>query len=337
MVAESYFTTRQTQSTSDKIALVLPGRFLYRIPLSHGETTDFMTLPIASRWQGIVLAGGAGTRLHPITYVASKQLLPVYDKPMVYYPISILMLAGIKNILVISTPADLPRFQDLLRDGKQLGVNFSYAEQAAPHGIAEAFIIGEEFIAEHNVCLILGDNLFHGDMRFLRQALQRTEGATIFGYAVQDPERYGVVEFDQAGHVLGIEEKPAKPKSRYAVPGLYCYDKNVVNMTRSLNPSARGELEITDLNRAYLEQKQLHVQILGRGMAWLDTGTPASLLDASNFVATIENRQGLKIGCLEEVAFRMGYIDADTLAERASEYRGNAYGRYLEGIARESV
>lgn len=284
-----------------------------------------------------MLAGGAGTRLHPITYVASKQLLPVYDKPMVYYPISILMLAGIRNILIISTPTDLPRFQDLLRDGKQLGVNFSYAEQAAPHGIAEAFLIGEEFIGDRNVCLILGDNLFYGDMRFLRQALQRTEGATIFGYAVQDPERYGVVEFDRTGHVLGIEEKPAKPKSRYAVPGLYCYDHNVVQMTRALNPSPRGELEITDLNLAYLERRQLHVQILGRGMAWLDTGTPASLLEASNFVATIESRQGLKIGCLEEVAFRMGYIDAEALAERAAEYRGNAYGRYIDGILKDVV
>jgi glucose-1-phosphate thymidylyltransferase len=287
-------------------------------------------------WKGIVLAGGAGTRLHPITLAASKQLLPVYDKPMVYYPVSTLMLGGIRDILVISTPQDLPRFRDLLGDGARWGVRFSYCEQAEPRGIAEAFLLGADFIAGAPVSLVLGDNLFYGDMRFFREALKRTAGATVFGYPVQDPRRYGVVEFDPDGRVLSIEEKPAKPKSKYAVPGLYCYDDRVVEFTRALKPSGRGELEITDLNRAYLERGALHVKLLTRGMAWLDTGTPQSLLDAGEFVATIENRQGLKIGCPEEVAFRMGFIDAAALRTLADGFKGNAYGTYLRMVADEA-
>jgi glucose-1-phosphate thymidylyltransferase len=287
-------------------------------------------------WKGIVLAGGTGSRLHPITLAVSKQILPVYDKPMVYYPLSILMLGGIRDILIVSTPQDLPAFRGLLGDGSRIGARFSYAEQPAPRGIAEAFLIGAEFIGESPVCLILGDNLFYGDMRFLREALSRKAGATVFGYPVHDPQRYGVVEFDGSGRVLSIEEKPARPKSKYAVPGLYCYDRRVVEIARNLKPSGRGELEITDVNRAYLAAGQLRVVLLGRGMAWLDTGTPASLLEASNFVATIENRQGLKIGCIEEVAFRMGYISAGRLNELADAMTGNEYGRYLKAIADEA-
>ena len=286
-------------------------------------------------WKGIVLAGGAGTRLHPITRVMSKQLLPLYDKPMVYYPISTLMLGGIREILIISTPTDLPRFRDLLGDGAGLGVTFSYAEQAKPRGIAEAFLIAEDFIGTSPVCLILGDNLFYGPMRFLRNALQRTEGATVFGYPVNDPERYGVVEFDDQGKVIAIEEKPKEPRSRYAVPGIYCYDRHVVEITRGLKPSARGELEITDVNGAYLREGRLHVELLGRGMAWLDTGTPQAMLEAANFVASIENRQGFKIGCLEEVAFRMGFIDGAGLRELASSVKASEYGQYLVQLAEE--
>jgi glucose-1-phosphate thymidylyltransferase len=287
-------------------------------------------------WKGIVLAGGAGTRLHPITLVSSKQILPVYDKPMVYYPISILMLGGIRDILVISTPHDLPRFRELLGDGARLGVRFSYAEQPAPKGIAQAFVIGADFIGGAPVCLILGDNLFYGDMVFLRRVLAQTEGATIFGYPVLDPERYGVVEFDRDGKVLSIEEKPKQPKSKYAIPGLYCYDRQVVEIARNLKPSGRGELEITDVNKVYLAREQLRVVLLGRGMAWLDTGTPQSLLEAGNFVATIENRQGLKVGCLEEVAWRMGFITRRELMALAAAFKGNAYGHYLETIAAEA-
>lgn len=283
-------------------------------------------------WKGIVLAGGAGTRLHPITRVSSKQLLPVYDKPMIYYPISILMLGGIRDIMIISTPADLPRFRELLGDGSNIGVNFCYCEQSAPRGIAEAFVLGADFVGADKVCLILGDNLFYGSMHYLRNALKRDSGATVFGYPVNDPERYGVVEFDAAGKVLSIEEKPANPKSRFAIPGLYCYDNKVVEISRNLKPSARGELEITDVNKVYLAQGKLNVELLGRGIAWLDTGTPQSLLEASSFVATVENRQGLKIGCLEEVAFRMGFIDVDRLAANAAEYKGNAYGSYLSQL-----
>jgi glucose-1-phosphate thymidylyltransferase len=286
-------------------------------------------------WKGIVLAGGAGTRLHPITRVSSKQMLPVYDKPMIYYPVSTLMLGGIRDILIISTPRDLPQFKELLGDGSHLGIQFSYAEQAAPNGIAEAFILGADFIGESPVCLILGDNLFYGPMDFFRKALSRPTGATVFGYRVHDPERYGVVEFSPDGTVLSIEEKPEHPKSSYAIPGLYCYDNQVVVISQKLKASPRGELEITDVNKTYLARQALRVELLGRGMAWLDTGTPQSLLEAGSFVASIENRQGQKIGCLEEIAFRMGMIDLGQLLTRAAEYKGNPYGAYLENIARE--
>lgn len=288
-------------------------------------------------WKGIVLAGGAGSRLHPITLVASKQLLPVYDKPMVYYPISTLLHGGMRDILIISTPTDLPRFQDLLGDGSRLGIRFSYAAQSAPRGIAEAFLIAADFIGDSNVCLILGDNLFYGEMGFFRKALDRTEGATIFGYPVHDPERYGVVDFDASGKVLTIEEKPAKPRSRYAIPGLYCYDPKVVDVARNLKPSPRGELEITDVNKEYLQRGDLHVELLGRGMAWLDTGTPQSLLEASSFVASIENRQGLKIGCIEEIAFRQGFMGKDALLRVADSFKNSLYGQYLRDIANEAV
>ena len=287
-------------------------------------------------WKGIVLAGGAGSRLHPITLAASKQVLPIYDKPMIYYPISTLMLGGIRDILIISTPKDLPRFEELLGDGTRLGINFSYAIQDQPKGIAEAFRIGAKFIGKSPVCLILGDNLFYGAMEFFRAALRRTSGATIFGYPVQDPERYGVVEFDKRKRVIGIEEKPKEPKSRHAIPGLYCYDNKVIQIARDLKPSARGELEITDVNKVYLKRGNLRVELFGRGMAWLDTGTPRSLIDAGNFVASIENRQGLKIGCIEEVAFRMGYIGKKDLIKLAAAFKGNEYGAYLKAIAEEA-
>ena len=290
---------------------------------------------VGSRWKGIVLAGGAGSRLSPITLVASKQLLPVYDKPMVYYPISTLMLGGIREFLIISTPSDLPRFEQLLGDGARLGVRFEYAVQPRPAGIAQAFLIGESFIGGACVTLILGDNLFYGDMNFLRRALDRETGGTVFGYPVQDPQRYGVVEFSSDGKVIGIEEKPAKPRSRYAVPGLYCYDRRVLEIARQLKPSARGELEITDVNKAYLATGGLRVELLGRGMAWLDTGTPRSLLEASNFVATVEHRQGLKIGCLEEVALRMGFIGLEQFRALAQEQRNSEYGAYLGSLAAE--
>jgi glucose-1-phosphate thymidylyltransferase len=289
----------------------------------------------AKGWTGIVLAGGAGTRLHPMTLVASKQMLPLYDKPMVYYPLSTLMLGGIQDILIISTPKDLPRFRELLGDGRRLGMRFSYAEQPEPKGIAQAFLIGAEFIGDSPVCLILGDNLFYGDIRFLRDAMKRKKGATVFGYPVHDPERYGVVEFDGDGRVISIEEKPKQPKSRFAVPGVYCYDNRVVEIARRLKPSARGELEITDVNRVYLDKGELRVELMGRGIAWLDTGTPQSLLEASNFIASIENRQGLKIGCLEEVAYRMEYIDLKRLTALAEELGKSNYGEYLRQIAQE--
>ncbi|MBD5417546.1 MAG: glucose-1-phosphate thymidylyltransferase RfbA [Desulfovibrio sp.] len=284
-----------------------------------------------SAYKGIVLAGGSGTRLYPITLGVSKQLLPVYDKPMIYYPLSVLMLGGIREILVISTPADMPQYQRLLGDGSRFGVKFSYAVQPEPAGIAQAFLIGEDFLAGSPVCLILGDNVFHGEhfTEKLNRAVARTRGATIFGYQVRDPERFGVVEFDAAGNAIGIEEKPARPRSRFAVTGLYFYDATVVDIARGLKPSARGELEITSVNQAYLDRGDLHVVRLGRGFAWLDTGTHSSLLEASSYVQTIEARQGLKVACLEEIAWQNGWI-SDAEMRRAGEFFGKTeYGQYL--------
>lgn len=284
--------------------------------------------------KGIILAGGSGTRLYPITKGTSKQLLAIYDKPMVYYPLSILMLAGIKEVLIISTPQDLPNFKKLFGDGSSLGMTFSYKEQPSPDGLAQAFILGEEFIGNDDVCLILGDNIFYGaGIETLLQnavsSLAEEQKATIFGYYVQDPERYGVAEFDTAGNVVSIEEKPAQPKSNYAVVGLYFYPNNVVNIAKSIQPSARGELEITTVNQTYLQQGKLKLNKMGRGYAWLDTGTQDSLLEASNFIQTIEKRQGLKIACIEEIAFENGFISKDQLFTIAQQYKGNDYGRYL--------
>ncbi|OIP94531.1 MAG: glucose-1-phosphate thymidylyltransferase [Syntrophobacteraceae bacterium CG2_30_61_12] len=286
-------------------------------------------------WKGIILAGGAGTRLYPLTRVVSKQLLPVYDKPMIYYPLSVLMLAGIRDILIISTPEDLPLFQTLLADGSQWGVRFSYEPQPRPEGLAQAFLIGRRFIGNDPVCLILGDNIFYGRGfgRSLRQAMTIDRGGVVFGYAVQDPKRYGVVEFNADGRVLSIEEKPARPRSNFAVTGLYFFDPGVIEIAAALRPSARGELEITDVMNAYLSRGDLKVELLGRGFAWLDTGTHESLLEASTFIETIQKRQGLKISCVEEIAFQKGYIDRAQLRRLAAPLAGNSYGKYLLDLA----
>ena len=287
--------------------------------------------------KGIILAGGSGTRLYPITLGVSKQLLPIYDKPMIYYPLSVLMLAGIREILVISTPIDLPFFQRLLGDGSRLGISFTYKEQPRPEGLAQAFVIGREFIGTDTVCLILGDNIFYGPglPTILREAVKLTRGGLIFGYPVRDPERYGVVEFDANRRVVGIEEKPEKPKSNYAVPGLYFFDNDVVDIAAKLRPSARGEIEITDVNLAYLRRGDLRVEPLGRGFAWLDTGTHEALQQAASYVQVIQDRQGLKISCIEEIAYRLGYIDRTQLLVLAAELAKNDYGRYLMDIANE--
>jgi glucose-1-phosphate thymidylyltransferase len=289
--------------------------------------------------KGIILAGGSGTRLYPITRGICKQLLPIYDKPMIYYPLSALMLAGIRDILIISTPADLPRFRDIFGDGSDLGLRFSYKEQEHPNGLAEAFILGEEFIGSDNVCLVLGDNIFfgHGFSQLLQKSVRDVNtvgGATIFGYYVNDPERYGIVEFDENGTALSIEEKPQKPRSNYAVTGLYFYDNDVVGIAKDISPSARGELEITDVNMEYLRRNSLRVELMGRGYAWLDTGTHESLLEAGEFISTIEKRQGLKIACVEEIAFRLGYIDRRQLLNLAESLKKNGYGKYLVNITR---
>ena len=287
--------------------------------------------------KGIVLAGGSGTRLYPITRAVSKQLLPVYDKPMIYYPLSMLMLAGIREILLISTPVDLPRFRDLLGDGGQWGISLAYAEQPSPDGLAQAFTIGRDFVGSDAVALVLGDNIFygHGLSGVVQQAAARTEGATIFGYYVNDPERYGVAELGPDGRVIGIEEKPREPRSNYAVSGLYFYDNQVLDIAAALQPSARGEYEITDVNLEYLRRGTLHMELMGRGVAWLDTGTHEALLEAGQFIATIEKRQGLKVACLEEIAFRMGWIDAEALEALAAQFRAADYAAYLRAVARE--
>ena len=285
--------------------------------------------------KGIILAGGSGTRLYPITRGISKQLIPVYDKPMIYYPLSTLMLAGIRDILVISTPEYMPLFQELLGDGSNLGLNFSYKVQEKPNGLAEAFILGEDFIGDDSVCLILGDNIYYGAglSELVQSAAKKTDGATVFGYHVNDPERFGVVDFDGQMHALSIEEKPAHPKSNYAVTGLYFYDNQVVDITKNIKPSDRGELEITDVNKEYLRQGKLDVKLMGRGYAWLDTGTHDSMLEAANFIATIEKRQNLKVASLEEIAYRMGYINKDQLVELAQPLKKNDYGQYLLRLA----
>jgi len=290
-----------------------------------------------TRYKGIVLAGGAGSRLHPITLGVSKQLLPVYDKPMIYYPLSVLMLAGIRDVLIITTPEDRASFIRLLGDGRHFGIRIQYAEQPNPEGLAQAFLIGAEFIGRDNVCLVLGDNIFYGQgfSRLLQHSAGRKRGATIFGYRVTDPQRFGVVEFDENQQAVSIEEKPEIPKSNYAVTGLYFYDNDVVDIARSIKPSARGELEITEVNQTYLQRGDLHVELLGRGFAWLDTGTYDSLHDAAAFIETLEKRQGLKVACLEEVAYRMGYIQREQLLASAEKFKKNGYGKYLLQLAAE--
>jgi glucose-1-phosphate thymidylyltransferase len=299
------------------------------------STTNFRQ----SAHKGIILAGGSGTRLYPVTHGVCKSLLPIYDKPMIYYPLSTLMLAGIRDILIISTPHDVPRFEQLLGDGTRFGLNFQYAVQPRPEGIAQAVLVGRDFIGSSGCALVLGDNIFYGHdfAGTLRQAGQHNSGARVFAYPVQDPERYGVVEFDPQGKALSLEEKPKAPKSRYAVTGLYFYDNEVVEIAKSLKPSARGELEITDVNQEYLRRKQLEVVVLGRGMAWLDTGTHQAMLEAALFIQTIETRQGLMVACPEEIAFRYKYITAQQLEETASGMKGNAYGAYLQQLLREKV
>ena len=292
--------------------------------------------------KGIILAGGSGTRLHPLTISVSKQLMPIYDKPMVYYPMSMLMLANIKEVLIISTPRDLPLFRELLGDGSQLGMKFEYAEQSNPEGLAQAFIIGEEFLGDDNVALILGDNIFYGadisqTMRDAREVVEREGGGVVFAYHVSDPERYGVVEFGEEGKAISIEEKPENPKSSYAVPGIYYYDNNVINIAKNLKPSERGELEITDVNKKYLNLGKLNVAKLNRGTAWLDAGTHSSMAQSANFVQAIEDRQGLKVGCIEEVAYRMGYIDKNQLQELAKPLLKSGYGEYLIRVAEEEL
>lgn len=287
--------------------------------------------------KGIILAGGSGTRLYPLTKATSKQLMPVYDKPMIYYPMSVLMLAGIREILIISTPQDTPRFEDLFGDGNELGLSIQYAVQPSPDGLAQAFLIGEEFIGKDSVCLILGDNIYYGGglSKLLQRSAAKADGATVFGYHVNDPERFGVVEFDDQMQAVTIEEKPEKPKSNYAVTGLYFYDNDVIEIAKNIKPSSRGELEITDVNQAYLEKGKLSVEIMGRGFAWLDTGTHESLLEASSFIATIEGRQNLKVACLEEIAYRMGYINREELIQLAQPLKKNQYGQYMLRLAGE--
>lgn len=287
--------------------------------------------------KAIILAGGSGTRLHPLTRIVCKQLLPVYDKPMIYYPLSTLMLGGIREIMIVSTPKDIPAFRDLLGDGSQLGIRLEYAEQPKPAGIAQAFLIAENFLAGEGATLILGDNIFYGNLEFFRQAIASTSGAYIFAYPVRDPERYGVVEFDADGKAVSLEEKPARPRSKFAVPGLYVYDNQITSICRNLKPSPRGELEITDVNLEYLRRGQLNVKPLGRGMAWLDTGTPMSLMEASNYIATIEHRQGLKIACLEEVALNAGFVSKERFLQTVAALPKNEYRAYLEDIASDSA
>ena len=301
------------------------------------ERSQSRLLILRMKKKAILLAGGAGTRLHPLTKIVCKQLLPVYDKPMICYPLATLMLGGLREILVISTPKDVPMLRDFLGDGSQLGIRLEYAEQPEPKGIAQAFLIGADFVGNEGVALLLGDNIFYGKLDFFREALALKSGACIFGYQVRDPERYGVVEFGADGRVISLEEKPAQPKSHYAVPGLYVYDTNVVEYCRTLQPSARGELEITDLNLLYLRKESLHVRLLGRGMAWLDTGTQTSLLEAANYIATIEHRQGLKVACLEEIALRMGFIDQPQIERLIDKLPKGEYRSYLRLVADEGA